>query len=303
MKLLAISDLHLARSANRAALERLGHHADDWLILAGDVGERPAHLELALRHLVPRFRHIVWTPGNHDLWIARTSGAPGTDAAPQAAPAAGRPGSSADRYAELVAICRAHGVTTPEDPYLEWPAEPGTFIAPMFLLYDYSYRPDDIQADRAVAWARKHGVGCADEQYLDPAPWPSRAGWCRARCAGTAARLDALPSGARTVLVNHWPLRYDLARPPRIPPFSIWCGTTITEAWGRRYRARAVVSGHLHLRTTLWRDEVRYEEVSLGYPRDWSQERGLDWYLRQILPEAPASARFVPRRDPFAMRA
>jgi hypothetical protein len=100
--------------------------------------------------------------------------------------------------------------------------------------------------------------------------------------------------------VNHWPLRYDLARPPRIPRFSIWCGTTLTEDWGRRFRARAVVSGHLHLRTTMWRDEVRYEEVSFGYPRDWSVDRGIDWYLRQILPDAPAvSDRFVPRRDPF----
>ena len=67
-----------------------------------------------------------------------------------------------------------------------------------------------------------------------------------------------------------------------------------------RYRATAVVSGHLHLRTTLWRHGVRYEEVSLGYPRDWHPERGIDWYLREILPGTSASAtRFVPYRDPY----
>jgi hypothetical protein len=54
------------------------------------------------------------------------------------------------------------------------------------------------------------------------------------------------------------------------------------------------------MRTTLFRDGVRCEEVSFGYPRDWSPDRGIDWYLRQILPDLPeVSPRFVPRRDPF----
>ena len=52
--------------------------------------------------------------------------------------------------------------------------------------------------------------------------------------------------------------------------------------------------------TTLWRHGVRYEEVSLGYPRDWRQERDIDWYLRQILPALrPEEERFIPARDPF----
>jgi hypothetical protein len=90
-----------------------------------------------------------------------------------------------------------------------------------------------------------------------------------------------------------------VARPPRIPRFSIWCGSTRTQDWAVRYRARAVVSGHLHVRTTLWRDGVRYEEVSFGYPRDWSPDRGIEWYVRQILPDTRLSDRFVPRRDPY----
>ncbi len=170
----------------------------------------------------------------------------------------------------------------------------------MFLLFDYSFRPPEIAFDEALGWAAETGVVSRDESALDPAPWPSRIAWCHARCASTAARLDALPASTHTVLVNHWPLRYDLARPPRVPRFSLWCGTSITEDWGRRYRARAVVSGHLHLRTTMVRHGVRYEEVSLGYPRDWHAERGFDWYLREILPGTSVDAgRFVPPRDPF----
>lgn len=287
MKLFAISDLHLGHEPNRQALEQLAPHAGDGIILAGDLGEKPAHLELALRIFTARFAKVFWVPGNHDLWCP--------------ADATDRTRGQA-RYDELVAVCRAFGAVTPDDPYDEWPAEPGTFIVPMFLLFDYSFRPPEMPIEGAVAWAREAGVVCGDEHLLDPSPWPSRAAWCHARCALTEARLAALPSDARTILVNHWPLRYDLARPPRIPRFSIWCGTDITEDWGRRYRARAVVSGHLHFRTTMWRQGVRYEEVSFGYPRDWRQARGLDWYLREILPGTSDDAqRFVPARDPFRL--
>ncbi|HUL73640.1 MAG TPA: metallophosphoesterase [Vicinamibacterales bacterium] len=285
MRLLATSDLHLSHRINREALSTLGSYPDDWLIVAGDVGESPDHLALALGELTPRFRQVLWTPGNHELWSRRH--------APDA-----RHGVA--RYDELVAVCLEFGAISPEDPYPRWPPDPDTYVVPMFLLYDYSYRPAEVPAEGAVAWARESGVVCGDEFMLDPRPFASRQAWCHERVATTAARLDALPREARTVLVNHWPLRADLARPPRVPRFSIWCGTTLTEDWARRYRARAVVSGHLHLRTTLWRHGVRYEEVSLGYPRDWRHDRGLAYYLREILPGTGADAqRFVPARDPF----
>jgi hypothetical protein len=307
-RLLAISDLHISHRINRAALAAIAAHPDDWLIVAGDIGEKPAHLIAALEVLVPRFARVIWTPGNHDLWTTGSAArARDGDAAPGptgTGDALNRPPTRGEaRYQELVAICRARGVTTPEDPYLEWPRQPGTFIVPMFLLFDYSFRPPDVPEAGAVRWARESGVVSGDELMLDPAPWPSRAAWCRARCDATEARLGALPAGSRTVLVNHWPLRFDLARPPRVPRFSIWCGTTRTEDWGERFRARAVVSGHLHLRTTMARRGVRYEEVSLGYPRDWRQDRGLDWYLREILPGTGTDAgRFVPPFDPFVAR-
>jgi 3',5'-cyclic AMP phosphodiesterase CpdA len=285
-RLLAISDLHVRYAANREAVATLeGEYARDWLILAGDTGEKVEHLSFALDALAPRFARVIWTPGNHDLWCP---------------PGATDRTRGVERYDELVAICQARGVVTPEDPYLEWPSDPGTFIVPMFLLYDYSFRPADISRTGALEWAAESGVLCRDEAWLDPSPFPSRDAWCATRCDLTAARLDRLPPGARTILVNHWPLRYDLARPPRIPRFSIWCGTSRTEDWALRYRARAVVSGHLHFRTTLERHGILYEEVSLGYPRDWRAERGLAWYLREILPGGgAASARFVPMRDPF----
>lgn len=287
MRLLAISDLHLSHKRNREGLAAMAHYPDDWLIVAGDVGERVEHLRFALDQLGPRFAQLIWTPGNHDLWCPadnteRTRG--------QA------------RYDQLVGICRDYGVLTPEDPYRRWPGSPDVYLCPLFLLYDYSFRPADVSRDAAILWARDAGVGCGDEAMLDPTPWPSREAWCRARCDEAERRLAALPSTATTVLINHWPLRYDLARPPRVPRFSLWCGTARTEDWPRRFRARAVVSGHLHMRTTIVRHGIRHEEVSLGYPRDWQQHRGVDWYVRDVLPTpTPRQFRFAPARDPFMM--
>ena len=86
----------------------------------------------------------------------------------------------------------------------------------------------------------------------------------------------------RLILVNHWPFRRDHAVLPRVPRFSIWCGTRATEEWHRRFPIDVVVYGHLHLRSTREQDGVRFEEVSLGYPRQWNRENGLGGYLRLI---------------------
>lgn len=292
MRLLAISDLHVSHARNREALTTIGHYPDDWLIVAGDIGEKADHLRFVLDVLTPRFAQVIWTPGNHDLWCPPDA----TDRTRGQA-----------RYDELVAICRSYGVRTPEDPYLAFPRahepinppahepinprahepiNPRThqpiYVCPLFCLYDYTFHPPGVTDP--LAWARETHIVCGDEWMLSPAPWPSRQAWCEARVAYTEARLSALPADAATVLISHWPLQYALAQPPRIPRFSIWCGTTRTEAWPARFRARVVINGHLHMRASRVRDGIRYDEVSLGYPRDWHLARGVDFYLRDVTP-------------------
>ncbi|MCC7176844.1 MAG: metallophosphoesterase [Acidobacteria bacterium] len=269
MKLWAIADLHVGFRENREGLEALGSYPDDWLVLAGDAGDTPAQLDLALRALTPRFQQVIWVPGNHDLWTPRDL-------------AAERRGVG--HYERLVTLCRRHGVLTPEDPYPVWPGDgPLRAIVPLFLLYDYSFAPDGMAPDAAVRWAREANLRSADEDLLGPAPHASRAAWCHARVVEARARLEALPPDARLVLANHFPLRRDLAVLPRIPRFSIWCGTRLTEDWHQRFNVEAVVYGHLHMRSTRTLDGVRFDEVSLGYPRQWSQARGIGHYLRRIL--------------------
>jgi 3',5'-cyclic AMP phosphodiesterase CpdA len=271
----ALSDLHVGFDVNRRAIEALPAYPDDWLIVAGDTGDTPAQLELVLDVVTTRFARVIWTPGNHDLWTPRQW--------PDSRRGEGH-------YRRLVEACRARGVATPEDPFVVWPGPTPVTIAPIFTLYDYSFAPDGLSPEAAVAWAAATGVQCADEVLLSPAPFASRADWCAARVAETETRLAAVPDGTRIALVGHWPLRPDLAVLPRIPRFTIWCGTTRTADWHVRFPVDVVVSGHLHMRSTRWRDGVRCEEVSLGYPAQWDQAKGAAAYLRQILPAPPPAA-------------
>jgi hypothetical protein len=89
--------------------------------------------------------------------------------------------------------------------------------------------------------------------------------------------------GIPTVLVNHYPLIDDPTRELFYPEFAQWCGTKMTDDWHRRFRAAVAVYGHLHIPRTTWHDGVRFEEVSLGYPREW-RFRGLSRLPRRILP-------------------
>jgi 3',5'-cyclic AMP phosphodiesterase CpdA len=275
MKLYAIADLHLRYEVTRRALQALRPHPYDWLILAGDVGETEEHLRFALGVLSDRFARLLWVPGNHDLWTIPT----------KAGDLRGQ-----EKYERLVEICREFGVLTPEDSYVTWPGEgERCILAPTFVLYDYTFRPDAIPVAEAVEWAAEENLLCSDEVLLHPDPFPTRPAWCHERVRLTEPRLAEAARQGPLVIVNHFPLRQDLAVLPRIPRFSIWCGTRLTEDWHVRYRAQAVVYGHLHIRATHLRDGVRFEEVSLGYPQNWDAARGVEPYLRQILPDPHAA--------------
>ena len=267
VRLLAVSDLHVRQAQNRAFVEGIAAAPEDWLILGGDLGESADDLRFVFQTLAPRFAKLIWVPGNHELWSLDAHELRG-DA----------------RYQHLVSVAREHGVLTPEDPYPTWPDDPKLVIAPLFLLYDYSFCPDDVTDP--LAWAAEDGIKCADEVFLRPDPYPTRQAWCAARCEATAARLAALPDDTRTVLINHFPLRQAHAHLPFVPRFSIWCGTRRTEDWHVRFRAQAVVFGHLHIRQERIVDGVPFHEVSLGYKRQWNTDYPAR-YIRQILPALP----------------
>lgn len=271
--LLAVGDLHVDHAENREIVERLRPgSAGDWLIVCGDVADSPAHLEWSLRTLRERFARVIWVPGNHELLCY-----PGDRVQLR--------GES--RYRHLVDLCRRIGVDTPEDPYPVWEGAGGPVrVVPLFLLYDYTFGAN-VGKTREEALRRAHeaGVVCVDEFLLHPDPHPSREAWCEARVVEAEQRLAAPGRDLPTVLVNHFPLIVEPTRVLRHPEFAQWCGTVRTADWHRRFGAVAVVYGHLHVPRTTWHDGVRFEEVSLGYPRERRYRAGGPYEPRRILPE------------------
>jgi 3',5'-cyclic AMP phosphodiesterase CpdA len=166
-KLLAVSDLHVSYPENKEIVAGLRPESEgDWLLVAGDVGEIVTDVEWALRTLSERFAVVVWVPGNHELQTH------------QADPVRLR---GEPRYQHLVALCRSLGVLTPEDPYPVWDGAGGPVtIAPLFLLYDYTFRPPGAQTKEA-------GLAIAYQ-----------AAWCApTRCCCTPTRTRAGRPGAR----------------------------------------------------------------------------------------------------------
>ena len=267
----AVSDLHTGHLGNKPITESLYPDSpDDWLIVAGDVAERTDDIVWSLDLLRRRFAKVIWVPGNHELWtIAKDP----------------RQIFGTDRYDYLVNMCDHMGVITPEHPFPVWTERGGpATIVPMFLLYDYSFLPVGATSKaEGLAIARERSVVATDEFLLSAQPHVSREEWCRSRLSQTRARLERLDWMTPTVLVNHFPLLREPCDALFYPEFAMWCGTIQTADWHSRYNAVCSVYGHLHIPRTTWHDGVRFEEVSVGYPREWRRRKPFSW-LRQVLP-------------------
>ncbi|MFZ2510364.1 MAG: metallophosphoesterase, partial [Gordonia sp. (in: high G+C Gram-positive bacteria)] len=181
-KLWAISDLHVAHRGNEHIVDQIRPSGPgDWLIAAGDISERTDDIIDTLRRLKARFDTVVWVPGNHELYTTAKDPLQIHGVA---------------RYDYLVQACRDLGVVTPEDMYpLFDPGDGGepVRVVPMFLLYDYTFRPEGTStALQALALARERNVVATDEFLLSPEPYGTRDAWSRARIEATRTRLEAI---------------------------------------------------------------------------------------------------------------
>jgi 3',5'-cyclic AMP phosphodiesterase CpdA len=133
---------------------------DDWLIVAGDVGEILDDVVETLALLRARFRAVIWTPGNHELWTHPSD------------PVRLR---GEQRYRELVRRCRDADIRTPEDEYLVWHGAGGPVtVAPQFLLYDNSFRaPGTTSKAESLTKTYEAGIVCTDERCCTPTPTPT----------------------------------------------------------------------------------------------------------------------------------
>jgi 3',5'-cyclic AMP phosphodiesterase CpdA len=73
VRVFALSDIHVGYDVNAEWVANLpiAEYRDDVLILAGDVTDSWRLLEWRLGALTRRFKKVLFTPENHDLWVSR----------------------------------------------------------------------------------------------------------------------------------------------------------------------------------------------------------------------------------------
>jgi 3',5'-cyclic AMP phosphodiesterase CpdA len=270
MRLALTSDLHVDHHPEVVALvaERARALAPDVLIVAGDVSSRLPTLEAALAGLRDAAPHVVFVPGNHDLWV--------------------HPGeSSRARYErDIPAACaRAGARAVGAEPF----EIDGVVFCGVTGWYDYSLRNRELDAmfTRADyergAWGRlrwndtQHVVWPGDDGALLDAP---------AICAEQVASLERqlAEAGARpTVVVTHHLPFAGLVTSKGEPPWDFINGfmgsDKLGEAMLRAGNVRAGVCGHTHFRKRVDVDgrggRFSVETSPVGYPREYARMAGL----------------------------
>ena len=182
------------------------------------------------------------------------------------------------RYEHLVALCRELGVRHPGGPVPRAgtaPAARSSSRRCSCCTTTPSCPQGCATKEEGLAYAHGTGVVCTDEYLLHPDPYPTREAWCRARVAETERRLAELPrrpaDGARQPLP---PGPASDGRPAATP--SSPCGAappappTGTAVSASRPWSTAICTSRGPPGTT----GVRFEEVSVGYPREWRQAPG-----------------------------
>ena len=245
----AVSDLHVHSQGNADIVDKYlcPPNPDDWLIVAGDVAEDIDTVVRTLAKLQQRYAHVIYTPGNHEIYARSDDRLKGRA-----------------KYDALIHAVQRLGVTTPEDPYVTFGDHT---IVPLFTLYDHSWRAEGTTRDEALAAAQESGVVLTDSFTVEP--YVDVELWCRDRLKYSVRRLASVSTP--TILVNHWPLARETLKNVRYPEIGLWSGTRHTQNWPLRYRASTVIYGHLHIPVEIFVKNVTHAEVSLGYPREWKK--------------------------------
>jgi len=254
MRLFAVSDLHVDFSPNARIVEVLSRYdyVDDSLIVAGDIAHQEDRVRWALARLRERFAGIFYVPGNHELWVRRGHG------------------TSLDRYAAMLEICRDLGVST-------GPGWAGSiWVVPLLSWYDASLgRPDDPAelgrwADHrycrwpsALASPAEH-FGRLNRVHLGPPP-----GCHESEAASRITGPDS--TYAHVVSFSHFLPRADLLPPTSVLRFRALpavAGSTLIERQLRKLGSSTHIFGHSHIQRDVVLDGVRYVQNALGYPRE-----------------------------------
>lgn len=238
MRIFALSDLHTDFRQNRELVESLpvGEHRSDALIVAGDVADAPEVIEGTLAALRDRFAHVLYVPGNHELWVRQEEG------------------DSVEKFHRVLALCDRVGVET-RPVRLD-----GVWVVPLFSWYEPEFDSwGDAETAELDGWADFHFCR-----------WPPEADSpCRFFLEMNEPRLG--PYDAPVISFSHFLPRRDLlpaAHFLRFRGLPRVAGCAALDAQLRRAGSCLHVFGHTHIDCDTVLDGVRYVQNALHYPAD-----------------------------------
>jgi calcineurin-like phosphoesterase family protein len=238
MRLFATSDLHTDYKENLRWLQELSDTAyrNDALIVAGDISDRLEVIRETLLLLRTRFRHVLFTPGNHELWV-RSAGH-----------------DSIEKLRQVLKLCEEIDVaTTPQRLDNLW-------VVPLFSWYDGFLEADkkNENSPRQV-WADFHF--CKWPESTMPLP----AYFLRMN------EPNLKTYDAPVVTFSHFIPRPDLLPPKQYMRFNWLPSVSICADLDRQIRqlqSRVHVCGHTHTTFDRIIDDIRYVQNAVRYPKE-----------------------------------
>jgi calcineurin-like phosphoesterase family protein len=237
MRVFATSDLHTDYKDNFSWLTELSDVAyrDDALIVAGDISDRLEIIRETLLLLRSKFRHVIFTPGNHELWVR------GADI------------NSIQKLQQVLSLCERIGVAT-KPLRLE-----DLWIVPLFSWYDGVFESEDNNERARLAWADFHLC-----------KWPDDA----QPVADYFLRLNEphLKSyDAPVITFSHFIPRAELLPPKEYMRFDWLPSISLCTALDdqiRLLKSTVHVCGHTHTTIDHVIDGVRYVQNAVRYPKE-----------------------------------
>lgn len=264
MRLFAISDIHVDYAHNMAWVEGLSNldYAADTLLLAGDVSHDLDKLSRALEALARKFRNVFFVPGNHDLWLIRTSYR-----------------DSIEKFHDLLDHCTRIGVSSrPERIETDSGA---VWVVPLFSWYkmpeegeESLFLPKPGEDPDLDVWSDNHFTQWTSlPEGQPPADYflaLNHSAVARGYDAPVVSFSHFLP---RTDLILNTPEEGPIDDPLPSFNFSRVAGTKALERQIRHLRSRVHVYGHQHRNRDRTVGGVRYVSHCLGYRVE--REKGL----------------------------
>ncbi|KAH7826492.1 putative ser/thr phosphatase family protein [Monocercomonoides exilis] len=241
-KVFLLSDLHINYEANWTWLSRLSEHEKDILIVAGDISQDFEQIKRCLVMLCGMFKHVFYTPGNHDVWV--------------------KPSEEMDSLTKLdkiLEMCKEIGVkTNPEEI-------DGLWIVPLFSWFDSTLGEHEKLAHKDIETMKGWSdyLFCKWPQGFDPSELHDRND-------EFVKSFDDMTEST-VISFSHMLPRRELL-PPR--PFLKYkflphvMGSTRLEEQIRQLGSTIHCFGHSHINQELLLDGVRYVQNAMGYPKE-----------------------------------